>query len=176
MSMVAAAGTAAAVASVASTALNIGGSLFSGWQASQNKDAINKAKSAADDVFEQQKLLAERTNAATLKRADETRDYGVDKSNLVARSTITDLNKSNQVVAKSNMAYGTANKMSGDVANNMWDAYKLSGSNLASAYQFTTESADISMEKSIAAAEKERQATLKELEGTPDSFIEGFFA
>ena len=176
MSMVAAAGTVAAYAGVASLALNIGGSLFSGFQAQGNKAAINKAKSAADDVFEQQKLLAQRTNEATLDRADDTRDYGVGKTNLVAKSAITDLNKSNQVVGKSNMAFGSANKMAGKTADSMWDAYKLSGQNLASAYQFTTESADISMEKSLASAEKERQATLNELEATPDSFLEGFFS
>tara|TARA_R100000152_G_C6625985_1_gene75150 strand:- start:47 stop:577 length:531 start_codon:yes stop_codon:yes gene_type:complete len=176
MSFIATAGAVATYGAAAGAVMKVGGALFSGFQAAGNKDAINKAKTAADDVFEQQKALAERTNEASLQRADQTRDYGVGKANLVARSAITDLNKSKDIVGKTNMAFGTANNQSKNIAGSMWDAYKLSGQNLASAYQFTTETADIALEKSIAAAEKERQSTLAELEAQPDSFLEGLFS
>jgi len=180
MSAVVAGGTLAtigAVAAIGSAAMSIGGSLFGGYQAQQNKGNVAKARTAATDIFEQQKLLAERTQEATLDRADATRDYGVGKTNLTARSAITDLGKVNQMSAKQNVAYsGSTKRMKAGVANNMWDAYRLSGENLASAYQFTTETADINYEKSLGAAEKERQATLEKLEATPDTFLEGMFS
>ena len=158
--------------------LSIGSSIFKGFGAMGAGQDVDKAKTAAYDIWQDKLGLLGDVKDATIGRAKDLYTTGMEALGLGTQTGARDIQTGGGVaISKSNLATsGTIESKMGTQMKDLMAKYRTDAQKQMDTKQYAQAQADLSFRSGEMSAEEAYQNTLTELESQPTGFLEGMFS